>query len=322
MPQSRSGDPLPYLDYSTWLAQKLPKKVRKLPIDTGTTCPNRDGRINRGGCIYCNNAAFVPSYCRTGDIHQQLEAGKAFFSHKSQDVKYIAYLQAHTGTYTSVKKLEEKCHDILSDTDIVGISIGTRPDCVDTEMLEWLQGLSRQLFVMVEYGIESTNDHTLSYIHRGHDFACAKAAIEATANRGIYTCGHVILGLPGEDFNESLRQAPIISSLPLDVLKIHQLQVVRGTLLARQYQQSPFPLYQAEEFISLVAQYIQRLRPTLAIERFVSQIPLSMMLAPRWNIKPEEFRHQLVTFMRENGMFQGQLSHPSTILVKSSDIPI
>lgn len=308
MQQSKSSNTLPYFDYSSWLLQKLPWKVRKLPLDTGATCPNRDGRINRGGCIYCNNEAFVPSYCHIGDIHQQLEAGKAFFAHKSQDVKYIAYLQAHTSTYTSIQKLEEICRDILSDSDIVGISIGTRPDCVDTEMLEWLEMLSRQTFVMVEYGIESTKDETLRYLHRGHDFACAKAAIESTARRGIYTCGHVILGLPGEDFNESLRQAPLISSLPIDVLKIHQLQVVCGTLLARQFQESPFPLYQAEEFISLVAQYIQRLRPTLAIERFVSQIPLSMMIAPRWNIKPHEFRHRLVTFMQENGMFQGQIS--------------
>ena len=182
---------------------------------------------------------------------------------------------------------------------MVGIVIGTRPDCVSDELLDYLAELAKQTFVMVEYGIESANDETLKRINRGHDFACSRDAIERTHSRGILTGGHIILGLPGEDANESLRQAPIISSLPLDVLKIHQMQIIRGTALAREYEEHPFHVYSVDEYLDLVVKFISLLRPNLVLERFVSQSPKELLIAPKWGLKNHEFTDLLRKKMNE-----------------------
>ena len=292
-----------YNDFGTWIRKQLPFRVQKITIDAGFTCPNRDGRISAGGCIYCNNASFNPSYChRHLPITQQLEEGKAFFSRKYPDMKYLAYFQAFTNTYAPLAYLKACYEEALSVPDVVGLVIGTRPDCVMEELLDYLAGLGRDgslsyggktgkrpPFILVEYGVESANDETLKRINRGHDFACSRRAIEMTAERGILTGAHIILGLPGEDAEESLRQAPIISSLPIDILKIHQLQVVRGTRLAEIYEREPFPLYTVDEYIQLVARYIRLLREDIVLERFVSQAPADMLIAPRWGLKNHEF---------------------------------
>ena len=262
--------PTPYIDFGTWIRGIFPFRVQKLTIDAGFTCPNRDGRISTGGCSFCDNRTFNPSYCdRTKSVTQQLNDGKAFFARKYPDMRYLAYFQAYTNTYASLDRLKAIYEEALSVDGVVGIVIGTRPDCVSGQLLDYLHDLSRHTFVMVEYGIESANDDTLRRINRGHNFECSRQAIANAHSRGLFTCGHVILGLPGEDAAESLRQAPIISSLPIDVLKIHQLQVIRGTTLAKEYAEHPFHIYSAEEYISLVAGYIRLLRRDLVIERFV-----------------------------------------------------
>ena len=298
---------LPYRDFGSWLADILPFKVQKLPINAGFTCPNRDGKRGRGGCSYCNNEAFTPSYTRgIYRIANQLAAGKAFFADKYPDMHYLAYLQAHTNTYNTLDHLKTLYESILREPNFAGIVIGTRPDCVDEQLLDYLQELSRHAFVIVEYGIESANDNTLAAINRGHDFECVRQAVKQTSERGIITCGHIILGLPGENQEESLRQAAIISALPLDILKIHQLQVIKGTTMAKQYSQAPFHLYSADEYIALLAEYIQRLRPDLVLERFVSEAPPRLLIAPRWGLKPGEFNKKLIDYMRSNQMWQGK----------------
>ena len=289
-----------YHDFGTWIRNQLPFRVQKISIDAGFTCPNRDGRIGIGGCIFCDNKSFNPSYCsHKKSVTEQLEDGKRFFAKKYPDMKYLAYFQAYTNTYDTVDKLKQLYEEALKVEDVVGIVIGTRPDCVSSELLDYLEELNKRTFLIVEYGIESCNDDTLRYINRGHDFACTRKAVEETAKRGIYVGGHVIMGLPGEDASESLRQAPIISSLPLTMLKIHQMQIIKGTRLAKIYKERPFHLYTIEEYIDLITKYIGLLRSDLVLERFVTQSPPEMLIAPKWGLKNYEFTNLLNNRLRE-----------------------
>ena len=296
-----------YNDYGTWIRRQFPYRVQKISIDAGFTCPNRDGRISTGGCIYCDNRTFNPSYCqRRHSVTQQLEEGKRFFAHKYPDMKYLAYFQAFTNTYAPLSQLKALYEEALQVDDIVGIVIGTRPDCVSDELLDYLAELNQRTFVLVEYGIESANNDTLLRINRGHSFEQSQEAILHTHQRGLLTGAHIILGLPGEDAAESLRQASIISSLPIDILKIHQMQIIRGTRLAEEFAANPFHIYTVDEYIKLIAEYIQRLRPDLILERFVSQSPKELLIAPHWGLKNYEFTNLLVNYLKQHEIHQGQ----------------
>ena len=296
-----------YNDYGTWIRRQFPYRVQKISIDAGFTCPNRDGRISTGGCIYCDNRTFNPSYCqRRHSVTQQLEEGKRFFAHKYPDMKYLAYFQAFTNTYAPLSQLKALYEEALQVDDIVGIVIGTRPDCISDELLDYLAELNQRTFVLVEYGIESANNDTLLRINRGHSFEQSQEAIQRTHQRGLLTGAHIILGLPGEDAAESLRQASIISSLPIDILKIHQMQIIRGTRLAEEFAANPFHIYTVDEYIQLIAEYIQRLRPDLILERFVSQSPKELLIAPHWGLKNYEFTNLLVNYLKQNKIYQGQ----------------
>lgn len=295
-----------YNDFSSWIRAKFPFRVQKLSVDAGFSCPNRDGKIGLGGCTYCDNRTFNPNYCdRHKRVSQQLEEGKRFFSHKYPDMKFLAYFQAFSNTYAPLEQLKARYEEALQVEDIVGIVIGTRPDCINDELLDYLAALQRHTFVLIEYGIESANDITLKRINRGHDFACCRLAVEKTHARGILCGAHVILGLPGEDADESIRQAEIISSLPLDILKIHQMQIIRGTQLAAEYLRNPFPVYSVDDYIKLVATYISHLRPSLVLERFVSQSPAHLLIAPKWGLKNYEFTNLLRCYMKEHNIRQG-----------------
>jgi radical SAM protein (TIGR01212 family) len=289
-----------YKDFGSWIREQFPYRVQKISIDAGFACPNRDGRISSGGCIYCDNRTFNPSYChRHESISMQLEKGKEFFGRKYPDMKYLAYFQAYTNTYAPLSDLKRMYEEALGVEDVVGIVIGTRPDCVSDELLDYLAELNKRTFVLIEYGIESANDETLLRINRGHNFECCRLAVEKAHNRGLLTGGHIILGLPGEDAEESLRQAPIISSLPLDILKIHQMQIIRGTKLAQEYEAHPFHVYTVEEYIDLIVAYIGKLRKDLVLERFVSQSPPELLIAPKWGLKNYEFTNILNNKLKE-----------------------
>ena len=300
--------PFLYNDFGSWMKKHFPFKVQKISIDAGFSCPNRDGTIARGGCTYCDNRTFNPSYCHKRDsVAEQLEAGKRFFSTKYPEMKYLAYFQAYTNTYSPTSKLRAMYEEALAVKDVVGLVIGTRPDCVSNDLLDYLQELNKETFILVEYGIESANNKTLEYINRGHTFECSIDALERTHSRGIATGGHIILGLPGEDKNKSIRQAKLISALPMDILKIHQMQIIKGTLLARQYNETPFHLYSVDEYIELIAEYIQHLRQNLVLERFVSQSPAEFLIGPKWGLKNYEFTNKLVNYLKQNGIYQGML---------------
>ena len=300
-----------YNEFPLFLKRYFPYKVQKISLNAGFTCPNRDGTKGQGGCTYCNNQTFNPEYCRTEKtIKVQLEEGKRFFANKYPEMKYLAYFQAYTNTYAGLESLKRKYEEALSVDDVVGLVIGTRPDCMPDELLQYLENLNRQTFLLVEYGIETTCDETLKRINRGHTYADTVETVQRTAARGILTGGHVILGLPGESHNDMVSQAGVLSELPLTTLKMHQLQLIRGTRMAYEYEQNPagFHLFNdVNEYIELVIDYIEHLRPDIVPERFVSQSPRELLIAPDWGLKNYEFTARVQKRMKERGAYQGRM---------------
>jgi len=298
-----------YNKYGDWVRKRFGCKVQKISIDAGFSCPNRDGTIGKGGCIYCNNATFNPGYCTdtAGRVYQeeylnlsadnikaQLLAGKSFFARKYPEMKYIAYFQSYTNTYGNIEKLKRMYEAALSVEDVIGISIATRPDCVSDELLDYLEELSHRTFLTMEYGVESFNDDTLRIINRGHSSECSANIIRNTHARGITVCAHLILGLPGEGMEEILRQIDIVNALPIDILKLHQLQITKGTILEHRPDLiAQCTLFTPEEYIDLLVEYIRRLRDDIVIERFTSQSPAELLIAPRWGLKNYEFTNLL-----------------------------
>ncbi len=299
-----------YNEYGSWLKNQLGFKVQKISLNAGFTCPNRDGSIGVGGCTYCNNQTFNPDYCKTDkSITQQLEEGKGFFSKKYPEMKYLAYFQAYTNTYGSVEEIMSKYEEALSVKDVVGLVIGTRPDCMPDELLDYLEDINRRAFLVVEYGIESVYDDTLVRINRGHTHEATVSAVRKTAERGIVTGGHVILGLPNESREQILDEARILSELPLTTLKLHQLQLIKGTRMAEEFfeDSSDFHLFTPNEYIDLVIDFVERLNPNIVLERFVSQSPASLLAIPGWGLKNYEFVDMVRKRMEERDARQGRL---------------
>lgn len=276
-----------YNAYSNYFRSKFGTRVQKLSVDGGFSCPNRDGRCGTGGCTFCTNEAFNPSYCRrVATITEQLDEGIAFHRHRYRSAPvYLAYFQAYSNTYAPLDVLRERYDEALRHEGVVGLVIGTRPDCVDEQVLDLLEEYAKRCYVAVEYGIESCYDRTLKAINRCHDFACTEHAIHATAERGLPVGGHLILGLPGERRDDLLTEADIINSLPLTTVKFHQLQILRGTEMERQYQDEAFRKtllqFSLDEYISLVCDLLERLRPDLVVERLAGEVP------PRYQACPE-----------------------------------
>ncbi|WP_337381174.1 TIGR01212 family radical SAM protein [Phocaeicola coprophilus] len=298
-----------YNDFAGFLAGEFPFKVQKISVNAGFTCPNRDGTKGFGGCTYCNNQTFNPAYCRDDrSVTMQLEEGKRFFVRKYPQMKYLAYFQAYTNTYGELELLKRMYEEALAVEGVVGLVIGTRPDCMPDSLLDYLEEVNRRTFLLVEYGIESADDRTLERINRGHSFACTEDAVRRTAARGIRTGGHVILGLPGESREDLIKQAERLSELPLTTLKMHQLQLIRGTRMAHEYALHPeeFHLFSADEYIDLVIDYVEHLRPDLILERFVSQSPRELLIAPDWGLKNHEFTDRVKKRMKERDAWQGK----------------
>jgi radical SAM protein (TIGR01212 family) len=283
--------------------------VQKISLNAGFTCPNRDGTVGYGGCTYCNNQTFNPAYCKTEKtVTEQLEEGKQFFARKYPEMKFLAYFQAYTNTYAELEELKRKYEEALSVPNVVGIVIGTRPDCMPDTLLDYLEDLNQRTFLVVEYGVESTDNDTLKRINRGHTFEVAEEAIRKTAERGIRVGAHIILGLPGETNEQLIKQAGVLSALPLTTLKLHQLQLIKGTRMAHEFETQPedFHLYSADEYIDLVIDYVEHLRPDMVLERFVSQSPKELLIAPDWGLKNHEFTDKVKKRMRERDAWQGK----------------
>jgi radical SAM protein (TIGR01212 family) len=296
-------------DFGGYMRRNFDFKVQKISIDGGFTCPNRDGTKGTGGCTYCNNRTFNPAYChRNRSVTEQMNEGIAFFAHKYPKMRYLAYFQAYTNTYDSLEVLHARYEEALRVDGCVGLVIGTRPDCMPEELLDYLQELARRAYVMVEYGVESTDDATLLRINRGHDYATAVDTIRRTAARGLPVGVHIILGLPGEERVSLIRQARQLSELPITTLKLHQLQLIRGTRMAEEFDESPedFHLFELDEYIEVVVDYLENLRPDIVVERFASQSPKELLIAPDWGLKNYELVEKIKRRMRERDTWQGK----------------
>ena len=293
----------PYRDFADFLAGHFPFKVQKIAINAGFTCPNRDGAKGTGGCTYCNNQTFNPEYCRPSlSVTEQIEKGKRFFGKKYPDMRYLAYFQAYTNTYAEIDRLKTLYEEAVGCENVVGIIIGTRPDCIPDNLLDYLKSLSRRTFVMIEYGAETASDKTLTTINRSHSWADTVDAVCRTTARNL-PCGlHLILGLPGETVEDMLHTIDCVSQLPIQTLKLHQLQLIRGTRLARQVADGQLSVLQwnVDEYIDLCLRIIDRIRPDIAIERFVSQSPEELLISPRWGLKNYEFTNRLNNAIRRH----------------------
>lgn len=284
----------PYRDYASFLAEHFPGKMQKIAVDAGFSCPNRDGTISTGGCSYCCNASFNPAYCRSGlGVAAQLEEGKRFFGRKYPAMRYLAYFQAYTSTHRrSVAELMALYREAAAVEGVDGIIIGTRPDCIGEPLLSALGELP---WVMMEYGAESSHNATLRLVNRGHTWASTVAAVESTAAAGFSVGLHLIMGLPGETPAMMLQTIDRINDLPVDVVKIHQLQLLRGTRLTRQVQSGELQIhpFTLDGYLDLCVEIVARLRPGIAVERFISQSPPDMLLSPRWGLKNYQFTNLL-----------------------------
>ena len=318
-----------YNSFVGYFKRKYGERLQKIVLDAGFTCPNRDGKVGRGGCTYCDNAAFHPSYSTSGkSLHQQLDEGIEFHKVRYRTTEhYLAYFQSFSNTYAPLERLRILYEEALSHPDVVGIVIGTRPDCVDEEKLDYLSdlahghvlkdwtrtlsgdGIRTAPIVIVEYGIESCYDTTLERINRGHDFETACKAARMTAARGIDVGAHFILGLPGETREMMLEACSLINDLPLRSVKFHQLQIVKGTQMEKEYAQTPqdFKRFSLDEYLDFFVEMLERLRPDLFIERFVGEVPPRFVNETPWGlIRNVELLRLLENRLQERDTWQGK----------------
>ena len=306
---------LPYNDYGSAMRRKLGGRVQKLAIDAGLSCPNRDGTVGFGGCTFCLGEAFSPAYCREAtSITEQIERALRFHSIRNRRADaYLAYFQSNTNTHADTAHLERLYNEALSHPAISGIIIGTRPDCITSEILQLLAYIAQSKYVAVEYGIESVYDTTLNHVNRGHNFAQAVDAVTQTKAAGIDVGAHFILGLPNETSNDILAGIHHINALGIDFIKFHQLQIYRNTVLEREWREHPERFLfgtqsSTEEYANLLVEIIRRLDPRIAIERLASQAPRNLIAhSPLKGIRPHELRDMVVNRMLAENLRQGDL---------------
>lgn len=300
-----------YNAYGRFLKETFGCRVYKVSIDGGFTCPNRDGSLSLEGCTYCNNDSFRPrSATRLRPVPEQMSEGMDYLRRRYGARKFIAYFQPFSNTYAPLADLVPLYEAALDHPDVVGLALGTRPDCIDEEKLAWLERLARTRFVTVEYGLQSVCDETLRRINRGHDLACWLEAMARTRNRGIWIGAHLILGFPWETRAETLAGADIVSDEGVNVLKLHHLHVVRGTALAREFAANPFPLPTLGEYADLVADFLERLSPDIRIERLFGTAPEGELIAPLWGAGRARTRSFIEDTLAGRGVLQGQRRFP------------
>jgi radical SAM protein (TIGR01212 family) len=304
--------------YADYFKEVFGERVQKVSIDAGFTCPNRDGKVGWGGCTFCNNDAFNPSYCTAEKpIRQQLEEGITFHKKRyRRSSKYLAYFQAYSNTYAPLDKLKKIYNEALNFPGVIGLVIGTRPDCIDEKKLDYFRKLSDKIYLIIEYGVESCYNKTLERVNRGHTFEQSEYAINETAKRGIKSCAHLIFGLPGETRNEMLDQATIISRLPLNNIKFHQLQIIKETAMEIEYKKVPenFNLFSWNEYLEFIVKFLERLNPELVIERFTGEAPPRFLAGPRWGLKrTDQILNLIEKRLEEKDTWQGKKYNKTTL---------
>ncbi len=287
--------------------EKYGERVQKVTVDAGFTCPNRDGTVASGGCIYCNNASFNPGYnSPKKSIMQQINEGVSFLKRRYGAKKYIVYFQPYSNTYAPLDTLKQLYEEALGHPEVVGLTIGTRPDCIDAEKIDYLGSLARDFDITIEYGLESISDKTLRKINRGHDVKAYLKALDLTANRGIKICTHIILGFPWEDKSLWMDTARWLSDKSFDFLKIHQLHIVSGTVMARMHRVDPFRLLTYEEYLEIVIEFLELLNPEIIIQRLFGEAPKEYLIAPKWGKRVPELQQMMDQKMEEKNTWQGK----------------
>ncbi len=299
-----------YTPYSSFLKKYFDVKVQKLPLDVGATCPVRDGRLSRRGCSFCNAVSFSPNVCLHGkEVKEQLLRNIRFFERKTSghEVCYLAYFQSGTNTYAPLPTMASLIEAALMVDGVKGVVLATRPDCLSEEWLAYLQLLADKTFVMIELGVESVSNEVLDRVGRGHHVEDSERAISLLHERNIPVCLHFILGLPGDSRESMLSQADFANRNHAEVIKLHQLQILRGSIMAEEYKHFPqkFHLFGMEEYVSLLADYLERLGPSTAVERFVSQSPAGQLIAPRWGVKNDQVTLALQKELEKRNSIQG-----------------
>ena len=300
-----------YNSYSEYFRRQFGTRVQKVTLDAGFTCPNRDGAKGTGGCTYCNNEAFNPSYCQPQkSITQQITEGVEFHQVRYRRSKnYLAYFQAYSNTYAPLDTLKSLYNEALAFPGVIGLVIGTRPDCIDDEKLEYFARLSEKHYVIIEYGIESCYNRTLERINRGHTYEESETAIRKTASYGIHTGAHLIFGLQGETEADMLAEAAIVSELPLDTIKFHQLQIIKNTRMADNFAADPaqFNLFTLENYIDFIVRFTERLNPAFVIERFTGEAPPRFQAGPVWGgLRSDEVQVMIEKEMEKRNTWQGK----------------
>ena len=296
--------------YTEYIRQLFGGRAQKLTLDAGFTCPNRDGSKGRGGCTYCNNDAFNPSYCvPEKSILQQINEGIEFHRVRYRKAMiYLAYFQAYSNTYAPMEVLREKYEEALENPLVKGLVIGTRPDCLDSTILDYLSELNERTYLTIELGIESCYDKTLEIINRGHDFQTTLQAYEKCRERGIRTGGHLIIGLPGEGREEILHQAEILSKIPVNQLKFHQLQIVKGTRMANDFLKHPgeYINYSLMDYLHLMSEFLEKLNPKIVVERIAGETVPAYNLRPSWGLRYDEIIRKFEEVMELRDSWQGK----------------
>ena len=297
----------PYYDLNTYLRSIFGCRVQKISLDAGLTCPNRDGRVGTGGCIYCNTRGSGTGACSLGlTVTEQIERGKEFLRKRYKAQRFIAYFQSFSNTYAPYEKLKALYDEACAVEDIVGLSIGTRPDCIDESILTLVQGYAEDYLVWIEYGLQSIHDRTLAVINRGHDVACFRSAVEKTKGRGIKICAHVILGLPFEDKRDMLATAQAVSSMDIDGIKIHLLYVVKGTPMERLYRERKYRCLEQGEYAELVCDFLELLPPDMVIQRLTGDPHSDELVVPEWSLRKSETLSLIKKTMAGRGSWQGK----------------
>ena len=303
-----------YRDFNTYLREQFGERVQRISLDAGLGCPNRDGTVSTGGCIFCDGrgsgtGAFTEE---REPISLQISRAKDFIRKRYKAQKFIAYFQSFTNTYAPVTHLKKLYHKALSPPDMVGLSVGTRPDCVNEEILEVISTYRKDHMVWMEYGLQSAHDKTLQIINRGHSVACFEEMVRLTHDFGLNICAHVILGLPGENRRMMLETARFLADLPIHGVKIHLLYVIRGTPLARLYEKGTFRCLEKEEYANLVADFLELLPPDMVIQRLTGDPGKSDLLAPGWAVQKMENLRTIQDTLERRDTWQGRLYKKST----------
>lgn len=306
------GDNRRFNSYASYFRRTFGERVQKVTIDAGFTCPNRDGSLGHGGCTYCDNNSFNPSYCSPRkSIEEQIKEGIGFHNNRYRRAeKFLAYFQAYSNTYAPIGHLKEIYSRALEQEGVIGLVIGTRPDCIDEEKLDYLQQLSEKYHIVVEYGLESCYDRTLERINRRHSFECSVKAVEQTVSRGIRTGIHIMFGLPGESKADMLNETDVISSLPVNSVKFHQLQFLKDTEITTEYLQRPsdFYVFEVPEYIDFITDVVERLRPDIVVERIAGEVPPRFLAVPAWcSLRNDQLLNLFEKNLSERDTWQGRL---------------